>query len=283
MPAPDACCSKCRKIGPKTAEKIKMAWEAAHDNTLVGTAAGRAAATAGLSGSPGLTMQQLLEAPPAVGFPWGPATRCYSPHLHAAEQIVSQRCLQRAGAYRQPTTRQLNRVRKWVAANQANTGAQAGQAGWRKAAFPWASGLRKQGLVSHYMPPATPRSQLLCAPLPSPPCARPAAADVQLNEGQVRAIEVASDAPLMVITGGPGCGKTTMVQTLVKLWCAQKKMVRIAAPTGAHLPAAHGRAGGGCGVVQRSWLLGPGRGCPGLPPHMCHSQATCLPFHLETC
>ena len=130
MPAPDACCSKCRKIGPKTAEKIKMAWEAAHDNTLVGTAAGRAAATAGLSGSPGLTMQQLLEAPPAVGFPWGPATRCYSPHLHAAEQIVSQRCLQRAGAYRQPTTRQLNRVRKWVAANQANTGAQAGQAGW---------------------------------------------------------------------------------------------------------------------------------------------------------
>ena len=52
----------------------------------------------------------------------------------------------------------------------------------------------------------------------------------------MRAIEVASDAPLMVITGGPGCGKTTMVQTLVKLWCAQKKMVRIAAPTGARPP-----------------------------------------------
>ena len=58
-------------------------------------------------------------------------------------------------------------------------------------------------------------------------------ADVQLSEGQVRAIEVACDAPLMVVTGGPGCGKTTAVQTIVKLWCAQNKMVRIAAPTGA--------------------------------------------------
>jgi exodeoxyribonuclease V alpha subunit len=72
---------------------------------------------------------------------------------------------------------------------------------------------------------------------------------MQLNEGQVRAIEVASDAPLMVITGGPGCGKTTMVQTLVKLWCAQKKMVRIAAPTGEHLVAARGHAAVGCAGV----------------------------------
>jgi exodeoxyribonuclease V alpha subunit len=45
-------------------------------------------------------------------------------------------------------------------------------------------------------------------------------------------MEVASDSPLMVMTGGPGCGKTTAVQTIVKLWAAQKKLVCIAAPTG---------------------------------------------------
>ncbi len=67
-------------------------------------------------------------------------------------------------------------------------------------------------------------------PTPSQPLL--STAEVKLNEGQERAIEVASDAPLMVLTGGPGCGKTTAVQTIVKLWCAQKKMVRIAAPTG---------------------------------------------------
>lgn len=74
---------------------------------------------------------------------------------------------------------------------------------------------------------------------PQPPCR----AEVKLNEGQERAIEVASDAPLMVLTGGPGCGKTTAVQTIVKLWCAQKKMVRIAAPTG------EGRRGALCCAV----------------------------------
>jgi exodeoxyribonuclease V alpha subunit len=43
---------------------------------------------------------------------------------------------------------------------------------------------------------------------------------------------LASDAPILVITGGPGCGKTTVLKYIVKLWCAQGKMVHICAPTG---------------------------------------------------
>jgi RecD/TraA family predicted helicase len=56
--------------------------------------------------------------------------------------------------------------------------------------------------------------------------------NVVLSKGQRAAIEMASDAPILVITGGPGCGKTTVLQYIVKLWCAQGKMVNICAPTG---------------------------------------------------
>jgi RecD/TraA family predicted helicase len=56
--------------------------------------------------------------------------------------------------------------------------------------------------------------------------------NVVLSRGQRAAIEMASDAPILVITGGPGCGKTTVLQYIVKLWCAQGKLVHICAPTG---------------------------------------------------
>jgi ABC-type oligopeptide transport system ATPase subunit len=67
-------------------------------------------------------------------------------------------------------------------------------------------------------------------------------------------MEVASDAPLMVVTGGPGCGKTTVVQTLVKLWAAQNKVVRIAAPTGGWVGAGGGGGHGGATTSARPWL-----------------------------
>lgn len=121
---PPACCSKCPRVGPKTAEKMKVAWEAAHGNLALAAAteAARSATTSPLTTSPGLTMGQLLDSPPSVDFPWGPATRCYSTHLHAAEGVVAQRSLQRAAAYKPPSTRLLNKIRKWLAANQSATG-----------------------------------------------------------------------------------------------------------------------------------------------------------------
>jgi ATP-dependent exoDNAse (exonuclease V) alpha subunit len=56
--------------------------------------------------------------------------------------------------------------------------------------------------------------------------------DVEFSKGQKAAVTAASDAPIVIITGGPGCGKTTVVQAIVKLWCAQGKLVKICAPTG---------------------------------------------------
>ncbi|KAI3435893.1 hypothetical protein D9Q98_001951 [Chlorella vulgaris] len=170
--------SKCRKVGEKTAEKIKLAWERAHGGARLFKSGGKGGkGGAAQADATGLTMQELQARPPTLGFGWTAGTRCYTPQLHAAELAVAERSLQKAALHRQPSAGQASKVRKWVAANQSTT-------------------------------------------------------DVQLSEGQVRAMEVASDSPLMVMTGGPGCGKTTAVQTIVKLWAAQKKLVCIAAPTG---------------------------------------------------
>ena len=61
---------------------------------------------------------------------------------------------------------------------------------------------------------------------------------MKLSEGQRRAIQQAANAPVMVLTGGPGCGKTFATATVVKLWRAMGRganKVALCAPTGAHL------------------------------------------------
>jgi len=74
-------------------------------------------------------------------------------------------------------------------------------------------------------------------------------AEVKLSDGQREAIRQAANAPIMVLTGGPGCGKTFATATIVKLWRAMSRGHRIAlcAPTGAALShnfavIAHGHA-----------------------------------------
>ena len=180
--------SRCKRIGPKTAEKIKLRWEASHGGSGSGSGSGSGGGgggeraidggTAGAGVAPGLTMQQLADAPPSLPFAWSPATRCFAPHLHAAELTVAARTVARARACKQPSALHLARVHSWLADNERRGGG------------------------------------------------------ALLNEGQRAAVQAASDAPLMVVTGGPGCGKTTAVATIVKLWAAQGKVVRLAAPTG---------------------------------------------------
>lgn len=58
---------------------------------------------------------------------------------------------------------------------------------------------------------------------------------VQLSEGQREAVRQAANAPVMVLTGGPGCGKTFATATIVKLWRAmstRKARISLCAPTG---------------------------------------------------
>ena len=42
----------------------------------------------------------------------------------------------------------------------------------------------------------------------------------------------AATAPVCVLTGGPGCGKTTTTKYIVDLWRATGKRMALCAPTG---------------------------------------------------
>ncbi len=55
---------------------------------------------------------------------------------------------------------------------------------------------------------------------------------IKLNAGQRETIEKAIDQKVLVITGGPGTGKTTVIQALVEIFRAKKCRVQLAAPTG---------------------------------------------------
>ena len=60
----------------------------------------------------------------------------------------------------------------------------------------------------------------------------PGEARFTLNEGQRAAVEAVSRAPLSIITGGPGVGKTTVVGEIVRRARASGVPIALAAPTG---------------------------------------------------
>jgi exodeoxyribonuclease V alpha subunit len=55
---------------------------------------------------------------------------------------------------------------------------------------------------------------------------------ITLSDEQKHAVELAAKEPLLVITGGPGCGKTTVVKSLVSLYRKAGLQIRLCAPTG---------------------------------------------------
>jgi exodeoxyribonuclease V alpha subunit len=55
---------------------------------------------------------------------------------------------------------------------------------------------------------------------------------IQLSPQQQQAVEKAAYSPVMVLTGGPGVGKTFTTHTIVSLWKAMGKTIALAAPTG---------------------------------------------------
>lgn len=58
------------------------------------------------------------------------------------------------------------------------------------------------------------------------------AVTLQLSDEQKAAVRLAATAPLLVITGGPGCGKTTVLQVIVRMLGAAGLDVKLASPTG---------------------------------------------------
>ncbi len=55
---------------------------------------------------------------------------------------------------------------------------------------------------------------------------------IELSPQQQEAVEVAAYSRVMILTGGPGCGKTFATRTIVELWKAMGKSIALAAPTG---------------------------------------------------
>ncbi|MBK7842799.1 MAG: AAA family ATPase [Bdellovibrionales bacterium] len=55
---------------------------------------------------------------------------------------------------------------------------------------------------------------------------------IELSEEQMTAVCEISAHPFSILTGGPGCGKTTCTKVLVQLLLAMKRRVLLAAPTG---------------------------------------------------
>ncbi len=55
---------------------------------------------------------------------------------------------------------------------------------------------------------------------------------ITLSAEQRHAVELAASSRLLILTGGPGCGKTFTTRTIVALWRAMGKAILLAAPTG---------------------------------------------------
>lgn len=57
-------------------------------------------------------------------------------------------------------------------------------------------------------------------------------ANIKLADNQRRAVKEAIEKGLLIITGGPGTGKTTTINTMIQLFLLEEKKVVLAAPTG---------------------------------------------------
>ena len=53
-----------------------------------------------------------------------------------------------------------------------------------------------------------------------------------LSAQQQQAVELAASQPVLILTGGPGCGKTFTTRAIVALWKAMGKTIALASPAG---------------------------------------------------
>jgi hypothetical protein len=81
------------------------------------------------------------------------------------------------------------------------------------------------------LPPITPQMQQQIAAFEAELSAGQGS-EVCLNEGQRHAVALALSLPLLVLTGGPGCGKTLTSQAVARSWLVGEEDMCMAAPTG---------------------------------------------------
>lgn len=84
--------------------------------------------------------------------------------------------------------------------------------------------------------------------------------DVKLASNQCKALETALKARPMVITGGPGTGKTTLIKAIIGLYAKAGKRVMLAAPTGRAAKRMTEATGHGAKTIHRLLGYQPGHG-----------------------
>lgn len=82
---------------------------------------------------------------------------------------------------------------------------------------------------------------------------------ITLNDRQREAIRKAVDSKVLVITGGPGTGKTTLVRALVDIFSAKRQRVQLAAPTGRAAKRMEEVAGIAAATIHRLLEFSPAR------------------------
>ena len=83
---------------------------------------------------------------------------------------------------------------------------------------------------------------------------------IQLSENQCEALRLAVQAKVMVITGGPGVGKTTLVNSIIQVLSAKKLTVLLCAPTGRAAKRLSETTGLDAKTIHRLLQFNPGTG-----------------------
>lgn len=84
-----------------------------------------------------------------------------------------------------------------------------------------------------------------------------------LSDGQRAAVETYAKRGLMVVTGGPGTGKTTVVKTIVRVALANGERVTLCSPTGRAAKRLEEATGEDASTIHRTLKFQPG----GVPAH----------------
>lgn len=82
----------------------------------------------------------------------------------------------------------------------------------------------------------------------------------ELSENQANAIRQALLSKMLVITGGPGVGKTTLVKALIEIFRARKLKVKLAAPTGRAAKRLSESSGAHATTLHRLLVFDPASG-----------------------
>ncbi|MCU0917520.1 MAG: AAA family ATPase [Planctomycetes bacterium] len=102
---------------------------------------------------------------------------------------------------------------------------------------------------------------------------------LQLAAQQRQALELACRSRVLVITGGPGVGKTTIINSIAKILRAKKLAVRMAAPTGRAAKRMAEATGGEAKTIHRLLVFDPK---PALHGHYPQPQAGGAGGHAES-